>query len=83
MIELLYLWGYQVHHETDSRKSTPGLPDIIAVRPPRLFCIELKTEQGRLRNEQKWWKADLERVPGITYLLLRPSGWNKFLEVLL
>lgn len=81
VIDVLRLCGWWCHHETDSRKSDPGLPDIIATRPPQLLIIELKTERGRLRPEQEWWRADLLATPGVDYLLLRPSAWLDFLRL--
>lgn len=39
----------------------PGVPDIVVLRPPGLV-IELKTQTGRLRTEQKAWLERLESV---------------------
>ena len=36
-----------------------GLPDIIAVRPPRLLFAELKKETGNLEPAQEAWFEDL------------------------
>lgn len=59
--DMLTLYGWKWHHETDSRKSRRGFPDIIAVHPTgRLLLIELKgyDKRGRLGKvtpEQQGW----------------------------
>lgn len=47
-------------HTYDSRRSNPGFPDIIAVKPGRLLVIELKAERGRLTGEQELWLHELK-----------------------
>jgi hypothetical protein len=64
------------HHETDSRRSNAGLPDIIAVRDGRLVFAELKTERGRLRPEQQAWRDELRRLTGAEYYIWRPRDWQ-------
>lgn len=80
-IDFLRECGWQVHHETDSRRTPSGFPDLLAVRPPRVLVVELKRETSRLREEQGWWADDLARCPGIEYLLLRPSDWPRFVAL--
>lgn len=52
-----WLW----HHETDSRRSRPGYPDLHAVqaRTQRVLHVELKTARGRTSREQKMWLTGL------------------------
>lgn len=48
--ELLDLYGWKWHHETDSRKSRAGFPDLIAVHESgRLLLVELKGHDARGR----------------------------------
>lgn len=69
-----------IYHDYDSRRSTPGFPDLNAVHPDRLevWYIETKTEKGRLTPDQKLWKTVLEAVEKasggrVRYRLVRPS----------
>lgn len=74
--------GWTYHHETDSRRSTPGLPDCILARPPRVIFSELKTELGRTSKAQEHWLEQLRQCPGVEVYLWRPSDMNHILEVL-
>jgi len=53
-----YRWGY--YHTYDSRRSNPGWPDLVLVRPPEIVYVELKTDKGRLTAHQRAWLAVLE-----------------------
>lgn len=48
-----------------------GVSDLILLRPelPPL-CIELKTEEGRQGERQKWWQSVAEST-GAEYVLIR------------
>jgi hypothetical protein len=61
VVELAGYCGWLCYHTHDSRRSAPGFPDLVLVRPPRLIFAELKTETGKLRPEQKAW---LEALTG-------------------
>ena len=43
-----------VYHSPDSRGSEPGLLDIVAVRPPRVLFVELKSQEGKLDRRERW-----------------------------
>ena len=47
-------------HDPDGFKGK-GLPDIIAIRPPRLLFIELKDQYAKPSPEQEAWLNDLKR----------------------
>lgn len=53
--------GLLVHHAYDSRRSDPGLPDLIILSPKGVLWRELKTEKGRLRPMQARWLETLTR----------------------
>jgi hypothetical protein len=76
LVELLEACGWWVHHETDSRRTHPGFPDLWAVRPPRLLVIETKTAKGAPDLPQLWWMEDLLRCRGggVEYHLFTPSA---------
>ncbi len=79
--------GWLVFHPYDSRRSTPGFPDLVLVwrgqasMPERpIIVAELKTERGSLRPEQKHWREAFEAIaalPGspLAYCLWRPRHW--------
>lgn len=66
--------GWTFYHAYDSRRSNPGLPDIIALRGPRLIWRELKDMKGRLTTEQRAWKLALETA-GQDWDVWRPDQW--------
>jgi VRR-NUC domain-containing protein len=51
--ELARLCGFPVYHTHDSRHSAPGFPDLVLARPPVIRFVELKTDTGRLRPQQR------------------------------
>lgn len=66
--------GWWVHHHYDSRRSTPGWPDLVLLRPPQILFVELKTESGRLTRAQ-WEVIDMLRACGLAAQVWRPSDW--------
>lgn len=68
--------GCYVYHPYDSRKSSPGYPDITAVSPDgRLGFFELKTEKGRLSEYQGRWLNRLAKTD-VTVAVIRPSDYD-------
>ena len=59
VLDLARLCGWLCYHTHDSRRSAPGFPDLVLVRPPRLVFAELKSEEGKLRPEQRAWLKTL------------------------
>ena len=58
-----------------------GVPDVIAARNGRLLLIELKSEMGKLTEDQKAWFAEFPwNDYAVAALVLRPSGYDAFLE---
>lgn len=85
---LLDLCGWKFHHETDSRKSRAGFPDIIAVHPGgRMLLVELKGHDSRGRlgkvtdRQQEWldaWNAAGSKIDGhkIASCAWTPEHWH-------
>lgn len=62
VLRLAGMFGWRTFHDFDSRRSTPGFPDLVAVKPPRLIFAELKSDTGKLRPDQVLWLDDLTKV---------------------
>ena len=73
--EMARLHHWLTYHTYRSDRSEPGFPDIVLVRPPRLLFMELKSDKGKLTEEQAEWMALLEQVLGVECALVRPSDW--------
>lgn len=61
-----------------------GFPDYVAVRmgePTRLLFIELKSEKGRVTEEQMKWFVSLVASGNESYIW-KPSDWNEILDTL-
>jgi hypothetical protein len=78
-----------IFHPYSSKRSTPGFPDLTMVHPQRnvLIFAELKTEKGRITQEQGLWGEALRRVEEasggvVRYRLWRPSHWEEIVEEL-
>lgn len=78
------LLGWEPYHTFDSRRSPPGFPDLVLVRPPRCLFAELKMPSGRLTRDQARWRLLLAACPGLEYHLWTPREWvsGHILEVL-
>ena len=86
--EVAKRYGWLVYHETDSRKSPKGLPDLIMLSPARadgsvvLALIELKSYKGRLTPEQELWQVKLTQVTTLVTGWLRPTEWHSLVALL-
>jgi len=76
--------GWLAYHVYDARRSTPGFPDLVLIRPPRLIVAELKTEKGKLSDAQVLWMAKFRALPDVETYVWRPSSWlsGEVLEIL-
>lgn len=68
------------HHETDSRRSRAGFPDLVIVGY-RTIWVELKSDKGKLSFDQRGWLDDL-RESGQEVYLWRPQDWEGARKVL-
>lgn len=68
------------HHETDSRRSKKGFPDLVIVGE-RLIFVELKSARGRISKEQREWIDDLESA-GVEVYVWRPDDLDDALRIL-
>lgn len=65
---------WKVYHTFDSRRSTPGFPDLVLVRD-RVLYRECKTNVGRITQEQADWIEALTAA-GADAGVWRPSDWE-------
>ena len=82
VVEAAERLGWRVYHTYDARRSHPGFPDLVLVRPPRLRVCELKGDRGRLTPEQRAWLADLTAC-GVEVAVWRPADdWDAIVAAL-
>jgi hypothetical protein len=72
--------GWLCYHTRDSRKSESGYPDLCLARPAsatspgRLLFAELKTQTGKVTQEQAMWLDILRHtIDGVEVHIWRPS----------
>lgn len=79
--DLATLFRWDVYHTHRSQYSEAGFPDLICVRDGVMLALELKTETGRVTPEQEVWIAALDKVPGVTATVARPSDFDELKEL--
>lgn len=63
--------GWRAYHTHDSRRSDPGFPDLVLVRPPRVLFVELKVGRRQLTGDQEAWMRLLEQCDRVDAFTLR------------
>lgn len=69
--------GWQAYHTHDSRRSQPGFPDLVLVKPghPVIFA-ELKRDDIKLPTpEQQAWLTSLRLATGVQAHVWRRRDW--------
>ena len=80
VIDLARMTGWLVFHDHDSRRNTPGFPDLVLAHPKRgVIFAELKSATGRLRPEQSRWLEVLALAGCETYVW-RPADMQAITE---
>jgi hypothetical protein len=68
------------HHETDSRRTREGWPDLVIAGPGGIAIVELKTDEKRSKVSpgQKAWLDVLYDAPttGVLVDVWRPRHWT-------
>jgi hypothetical protein len=72
VVDLCNWAGLFVYHTYDSRRSVSGWPDLVIVGPDGILYRELKTEVGKLAEDQKR-VLGLLRAAGADTSVWRPS----------
>lgn len=67
--------GWMSFHPYDSRRSTPGFPDLTLVHLEHgLLFVELKSEIGQLTRQQRIWRQYLQTWA--EFCVWRPADWH-------
>lgn len=66
--------GWAVYHTYNSRRSTPGFPDLILLRGSVGMAVELKAEAKQATFEQMQWLWRFTHA-GFLTAVWRPSRW--------
>lgn len=75
--------GWAFYHTHDSRRSDSGFPDCVLAKPGRLLFVELKSERGKLTQEQAVWLSLLQHsVPGVEVYTWRPADLPRIRAIL-
>lgn len=84
VLNLAHMRGFRSYHTFDSRRCTPGFPDLVLVRAPRVLFVELKTDAktSRLSPAQREWLADLGECPGVESFVWRPADLDDVQRIL-
>lgn len=82
IVDLAKAFKWWVYHTYDSRKSTPGFPDLVLIRPPRVIFAELKSDAGRLTAEQANVLELLRQCGQVESYIWRPKDWATLVDVL-
>ena len=73
--------NWLVYHTFDSRKSSPGFPDLCLVRNGVIMFVELKTDKGAVTTGQRQWIEQLLRhqyhCQRFLMEIWRPHIWEK------
>lgn len=72
-IEVAQSCSWLTYHTHDSRRSDPGFPDVVFVRPPTVLFVEFKSATGRVRPEQTLWLETLGECENVASGLVRPD----------
>ena len=78
----VYLTAQRLANGSYRGTGTAGWPDVVAVRGPQMYAIEVKSESGTVKPEQREWIAALNGVPGITAMVVKPRDAQAVMEAL-
>lgn len=81
IVEAAEKLGYHCHHETDSRKSNGGFPDLHIVGHSRQMVLELKSDRGESRPDQRQWIRAFQNA-GVDARFVYPEDLDEVLAEL-
>lgn len=81
VLDLCRFYRLKTYHTYDSRRSTPGFPDLVIVGPRGIVYAELKGTTGKATLAQLDWIEALNNAGGKAYLWY-PGDWPEIQDVL-
>lgn len=66
--------GWHYHYTWTQIHSSKGCPDLELLRDGKMFRWELKSQKGKVTDEQHEYMSFLGLVPGIDVRVVRPSN---------
>ena len=92
VIELAQTLGWVVHHDRPARQGEgwvtpiqgdPGFPDLVLAKGGRVIFAELKSEKGKVTDDQEAWLLELPNgYPESNVFVWRPSDLEQIQKVL-
>ena len=82
VVKLAKEFEWMVYHTYDSRKSTPGFPDLLMLKGKRMLVIELKTEKGKTTKAQDEWLDAFGKVETRHVDVWQPSDNSRIVKML-
>jgi hypothetical protein len=82
VIDLAHMLGWISYHTHDSRRSNPGFPDLVLLRPPRIIYAELKVGKNKTSKAQDRWLDMLAACPGNEVAVWYPSQLDEVAALL-
>ena len=91
VIRFARLRGWLVTHSRPGRtahgwrtpiQGDPGYPDLTLIRNGRLVFAELKSDTGKVRQEQRVWLSCLVEAPGVECYVWRPGDWPEIEDIM-
>jgi len=92
VVDLAHLYGWQVHHTRPAvlpggkwatHGIDPGFPDLVIAHPDKgVIIAELKSEKGRISENQMAWAIALGSRPPLKVRFWRPSDLGGIIYLL-
>jgi len=81
VVDLALRCGWLPYHTYDSRRCTPGFPDLILLRDTRQVVAELKIEPNKPTDTQREWLSAFGKVGAETFIWY-PADWELIISTL-
>jgi hypothetical protein len=82
VVDLARLAGWDCYRTHDSRRSPPGFPDLVLLRPPAVLFRELKVAGRRPTPRQRAWLDGLVACGLDAAIWVFPDDWDLAVDTL-
>lgn len=76
-------FGWRVYFSWTSIHSPAGFPDLCMIRGTRLVFAELKTDKGKVSEDQEYWLNALRALHDVEVYVWRPADLEAAYRVLM